>query len=610
MDNTEELEKELPVGAPAAPSADNEKVEDLTNTGTLADTIPRVNQEDLPIYLRWEEDPSKIGTWSNADPRDDMYESKVEVARLERLCEAKGARKAVTDYIIHTKEHPEDRSYEDFQASGFNTPGLTKPQYTEEMKLYAEGAYSKSIYQLTGDAVNSDGRVDIKDSRPEFVKDENSDEVESDIFDAMSSVNKKTASVEESVADKYYDIFETVKGIVSAQSINNHAFICGDAGVGKTTTVNDAVKEGLKRWKPNRRHSIKPTVVQESGSIGATPTPLLLFFYKNRHEKIIVLDDCDDFIISTRQDVQNFLKNITDVSRKPVSVSSTILSNANSILQKEQASLQQESVFEVKTDRLAEGYCTVVINDNPLEFPVSFKEAVQLGATFGYDKSVEVNKPKKLMNRFGEFGNIQAIREAQELNNKADELESEISKAMENNEFADIQDSNPGEFASLEDEVMEYVIQNKWIFDSSIVFVSNLSINQLDSAVRSRCDWSEIRLTMPEYLCRAEQILPKMKLGLDSSNATEVINWCKFESFAIFKKLMLGSQKYSNWALNVKASLDFRLIYKITNRFLRRVNSYCEENDIDPTDSSRWPEIEKNIRMKFIRDLISVLSIG
>lgn len=605
MDNTEELEKTLP--AEEIEKEQEKTVEDNTSTGTLADTIPRINQEDLPIHLRWHEDPEKIGTWSNSNPLDDIYEARAELARMERLCEAKGARKAMTAYIIATKDNPAERSFEDFESKGYNTVGLTKPQYTEEMKLYAEGAYGQNVYQLTGDAVNEDGTIEIKDTRPKFVKGETTDAREAAIFDAIEAANNKTESVEESVSDKYYGIFETVKTIASEKSTNHHAFICGDAGVGKTTTVMEAAEEGLKYWSPNARHSVKPTIVVDSGSIGSSPTPLLMYFYKNRHNKIVILDDCDDFILSTRQDVRNFLKNITDPTRKPVSVSSTILTNANNILSKEQAALNEGSLFEVNTDRLAEGICTVAINGNEIEFPVSFEEAVTLGKTFGYNRLAETNKPRKLMNRFGEYGSIQAIRETQELNNKAAALENEISKMVYENDTPAKEEI--GDNYSLED-VNEYVIMNKWIFDSSIIFVSNLSLSQLDEAVASRCDPYEIRLTMPEFLCRAEQILPKMKIGIDSSNALKVLEWCKFESFAIFKILMLGSQKYSNWTVNIKSRLDFRLLNKITNRFLRRVNTYCETNNIDPTDESHWPEIEDAIRAKFCKDLLGVLAIG
>ena len=101
-----------------------------------------------------------------------------------------------------------------------------------------------------------------------------------------------------------------------------------------TTTVNRAIQDGQALWTPNRRHSTLPTVVKESGSIGSSFTPLLLFFYKNRHNKLILLDDCDGFVVSTNKDIQNFLKALVG-PQLPISVSPTTLDNANNSLKKE-----------------------------------------------------------------------------------------------------------------------------------------------------------------------------------------------------------------------------------------------------------------------------------
>lgn len=369
-----------------------------------------------------------------------------------------------------------------------------------------------------------------------------------------------------------------------------------------TTTVNRAIQDGQALWTPNRRHSTLPTVVKESGSIGSSFTPLLLFFYKNRHNKLILLDDCDGFVVSTNKDIQNFLKALVG-PQLPISVSPTILDNANNSLKKEFSDKKKESIIEVNTDRLAEGICNVTANGENFDFSVSFEEAVELGKAFGYNKLSETNKPRKLINRFGEYGNIQAIREVQALNQRAADLENAISKGFER---SDMQEDIP----MSDGDAVEYVIQNKWEFDSSIIFVTNLALSEVDQAVLSRCEKSELRLTMLEYLCRAEQILGDMKIGIESSNAAEVIEWCKYEAFALFKILLLGTTKYKNWAVNIKAHLDFRLLNVITNKFLIRVNKLWAKEGIDPTIPTNRPIIEDKVRGKFIEDLIKVLATG
>lgn len=592
----ENTEVQAPISEEIVESPETDTQE---STATLADTIKKVDQSTLPPFLQFHEDPSLIKT-----KIEDMYESKEAITGLYKLLEAKGTRQAITRYLIDTKDKPEIRSYDDFNNRGYNdNVNIPRSTYTEEIKLYNEGAYGKHVYDLTGEKRDEKtGAVITVDSRPDFEATSSSDKLETEIFNVMNSLNNRTKSVEESVADKYEEVYDAVHVIASEKSVNRHAIICGEAGVGKTTTVNRAIQDGQALWTPNRRHSTLPTVVKESGSIGSSFTPLLLFFYKNRHNKLILLDDCDGFVVSTNKDIQNFLKALVG-PQLPISVSPTILDNANNSLKKEFSDKKKESIIEVNTDRLAEGICNVTANGENFDFNVSFEEAVELGKAFGYNKLSETNKPRKLINRFGEYGNIQAIREVQALNQRAADLENAISKGFER---SDMQEDIP----MSDGETVEYVIQNKWEFDSSIIFVTNLALSEVDQAVLSRCEKSELRLTMLEYLCRAEQILGDMKIGIESSNAAEVIEWCKYEAFALFKILLLGTTKYKNWAVNIKAHLDFRLLNVITNKFLIRVNKLWAREGIDPTVPTNRPIIEDKVRGKFIEDLIKVLATG
>ena len=247
MEN-EELEN-TEVQAPISEEiVENPETNTQESTATLADTIKKVDQSTLPPFLQFHEDPSLIKT-----KIEDMYESKEAITGLYKLLEAKGTRQAITRYLIDTKDNPEIRSYDDFNNRGYNdSVNITRSTYTEEIKLYKEGAYGKNVYALTGEKRDEKtGEVLTVDSRPDFNAEQSSDKIESEIFNVMSSINNRTKSVEESVADKYEEVYDAVYVIASEKSVNRHAIICGEAGCGKTTMLNYIFDTNIKSISPN-----------------------------------------------------------------------------------------------------------------------------------------------------------------------------------------------------------------------------------------------------------------------------------------------------------------------------------------------------------------------
>lgn len=257
MEN-EELEN-TEVQAPISEEiVENPETDTQESTATLADTIKKVDQSTLPPFLQFHEDPSLIKT-----KIEDMYESKEAITGLYKLLEAKGTRQAITRYLIDTKDNPEIRSYDDFNNRGYNdNVNIPRSTYTEEIKLYNEGAYGKHVYDLTGEKRDEKtGAVITVDSRPDFDAANSSDKLETEIFNVMNSLNNRTKSVEESVADKYEEVYDAVHVIASEKSVNRHAIICGEAGVGKCLSyetkipirVENIVAEEIALWLESQK---------------------------------------------------------------------------------------------------------------------------------------------------------------------------------------------------------------------------------------------------------------------------------------------------------------------------------------------------------------------
>ena len=364
-----------------------------------------------------------------------------------------------------------------------------------------------------------------------------------------------------------------------------------------THTVEAGLIKGLEEWKPNKKHKNKPRFISRSGSVGTSMTDLLIFFFKNRHETLILLDDADGFLKDTSQEIANFMKVLLNSTLKPISSPNQIRKKANSDLKKENESIGRVGI-KVDTSKLLEGKCSVICGTEKVEFDVDLKESAKIKNVFGFRKHLKekVYTPLNQIDKYVER-NLGLLSESDELTDEEKEILNDIEATAEemglNNQELDTVDQIP----------------DTWIFDSNLILISNLYISEIDEAVISRCDTYQLNLTIPEFFCRAEQILDELKVGEYSSTDSKVINWAKREAFAMLKIAVLGSKSFKNVYIPVNIHLDFRFVgNKVTNKFLSRALRYCRDNNVQLDDQRNWPEIEMKIRDGFMRDLIKLLA--
>lgn len=553
---------------------------------TLADLIKV--WDDLPDYLKFEVDESK---------GDRMYESTYEgiyQKSLKHIMEAKNTRDVMRRFCSNHEK--QDWTWENFvkeNADFIEETDFHSYDFKRELGLIEKGVYK--IYNP--DTVKG---VDVKDSdtRPEFdpIAPDN-DPIMISLYKALVAANNQTDNVAQSVADKYDGLFETARNVASGASLNPHAFICGESGVGKSHTVEAGVKKGLEEWKPNKKHKNKPRFISRSGSVGTSMTDLLIFFFKNRHETLILLDDADGFLKDTSQEIANFMKVLLNSTLKPISSPNQIRKKANSDLKKENESIGRVGI-KVDTSKLLEGKCSVICGTEKVEFDVDLKESAKIKNVFGFRKHLKekVYTPLNQIDKYVER-NLGLLSESDEFTDEEKEILNNIEATAEemglNNQELDTVDQIP----------------DTWIFDSNLILISNLYISEIDEAVISRCDTYQLNLTIPEFFCRAEQILDELKVGEYSSTDSKVINWAKREAFAMLKIAVLGSKSFKNVYIPVNIHLDFRFVgNKVTNKFLSRALRYCRDNNVQLDDPRNWPEIEMKIRDGFMRDLIKLLA--
>ena len=548
---------------------------------TLADLIKV--WDDLPDSLKFEVDETK---------GDKMYES-IYQENLTHIFEAKNARDVMRRFCIsHDKK---DWTWDNFQkdnAEFIEENDFHSYDFKRELGLIEKGTYK--IYDP--DAVKGKD-VEDTDTRKAFDPSEpGADPIMISLYKALVSANNQTDSVAQSVADKYDGLYETARNVASGASLNPHAFICGEPGVGKSYSVERGIEKGLSEWKPNKKHKNKPEFISRSGSVGTAFTDLLIFFFKNRHEKLILLDDCDGFLVGPSQDINNFMKVLLNSTLKPISTPRTIRANANRQLEKEKESIEPKSIH-VDTSKLLEGKCAISCGEESFEFDVNLQEAAKIRSVFGFKKHLTEKKTYDPLHQIDKYveRNLGLMNES-DLTDEEEEKLEDIEKAAEEMGLGN------AELDTVEQ------IPDDWIFDSNLVLISNLYISDIDDAVISRCDTYQLNLTIPEFFCRAEQILDDLKVGEYSSTNPEVIKWAKREAFAWLKIAVLGSSEFKNVHVPVNVHLDFRFVgNKVTNKFLSRAIRYCRDNNVDLDKPENWPQIELGLRDGFMRDLLKLL---
>jgi hypothetical protein len=72
-------------------------------------------------------------------------------------------------------------------------------------------------------------------------------------------------------------------------------------------------------------------------------------------------------------------------------------------------------------------------------------------------------------------------------------------------------------------------VPNRFVFDGQIIFISNLDINQIDPAVRTRSYTININLTEEQVFVIMEKSLPNILPNVDISTKKEVLDFLKTE---------------------------------------------------------------------------------
>lgn len=559
-------------------------------TGTLADTIKPA--ETLPPEYMFNPDEDLI-----LDDLWEGYDIGMRQQQKLKLEEAISKSTCIFKYFIDTVDNPESRSFEDFNNRGYNLADLNRTDWNnntftakkltiEELKARVAKAEGKGNYSTPVASFGGQKIDPANDNRAEFSDEDNeNDSLEDkflrDIRKNIAEFDSQERTLAERVHAKFDKVYQTAERVASGRSLKQYAFIYGMAGIGKSYTVGAAVKRGAEKW---RGVGPKPEIVTYHGAIGSAPTPLLVFFFKNKAHKVVVLDDADGFVKSTNEDVQNILKCLMDPEGFAVTTPVTIRALATKLYRKDvglDESVQPEEKgvrFTVDTSRVDEGFVKADIGGLVYEFKVNSKEeADQLKECFPMHKVTEKERNayktfREAMHKLDNSSKWMSLQEQDafirsiDLDEIGDDTIAAAAVANNDNEFL---------------EELPEEIPSSFYFTSGMIMISNLNREDLNDAIQSRCDCIPIYLNHEEFMFRAEEVLKWIVVSKTTLTEPELVEWAKREAFALFKACM-NDLKYKNSKINMRIGipLELRIIASLAGLLLARFDSWCDKNEI------------------------------
>lgn len=397
-----------------------------------------------------------------------------------------------------------------------------------------------------------------------------------------NSAVDEVMSAADSANDKFDTIYSVARTILTGRGIKHHGFIFGAPGVGKTYSVKQAIKyEFPKGALAKKGYQIE----FNSGDIGRSASAIVAFFYKNREKKVIILDDCDAFLLSTDQAIQNLLKAMldldnTDKNPKYISVSPTIRKLASKLIAAD-SKMDEGVEISVDENRLREGMLTISVGGK-----VAYDEA----ATEEDLKTFHIKEAKKsVVKKFDEASYFGLDLYNEELNVDEDDLDD-----------GSIEDAN--ELRQLETGEEDEGIPPKWRFTSRLIMISNLKKDQLNDAVLSRTLSYGLFLTRDEFMARLAQILPNLLTDVETEASPHLVDYAKKVAYAYLLAavdIANNGGSVSGRTVKITQPLQFRIIAELAGKWMQRVDDYMIKNGINDESDAILNDINNQIKRKF-----------
>lgn len=566
-------------------------MEEVEVTNTLLDSRDMVgevesileNPQSLPDDLQYDSKEDPEYTANAAEMREAFWAAYM-TNGVDKMEEGFSIKNAIKDYVTKNGGKIDVDGFIDSLPSDVPTAKYYKTHRdVAEQQLNAYLAKNPAVGAAAAEA---------EPAKP-FSADDLTNDLAKELVTSGGDGVDEVMSAKDSAEDKFSTIYSIAKTIFQGKGIKHHAFIYGDPGVGKTYSVKKAMQVEFPRGALSKKgYSIE----WNSGDIGKAASNMVSFFYKHRQNKVIVLDDCDSFVLSKDQAIQNLLKGMLDLDNteknpKYITTPASIRNLASKILANEAKSEMHEGVeFSIDQEKLLEGRLVMSIEGEEV-----LNEAIEPEELKKF-KIVETKKPvresKKALDT-GDYFGLGLMNEAV-VNDDDDNWDGELSE--EDQELAEQLNQLDNDY---EDDVE---IPPKWRFTSRLIMISNLRKSDLNDAVLSRTLSYELSLTQEEFLARLSEILPNLLTDVETESSMEIVEYAKKVAFAN----LIAAVDIANHGGAVKGKrviidqkLQFRIIAELAGKWMQRADDYAEKNGITTQDRLTLDRINNDIKMNF-----------
>lgn len=354
-------------------------------------------------------------------------------------------------------------------------------------------------------------------------------------------------------SDQMYSYVDTVvRAIANGTSATRHAVVYGDPGVGKSHIIFAAVKEECAK---NHRH-----LDIASGALSASITSVVGYFAAHAEDEVLVLDDNDDIINNSAPPlVKNFLKAILDAKADETPVTTG-------------SGPAYVSAFEdaIRAKRAKD------------EFFSKKKESLTFDDLYGrrnrlYEENLIVAKPKGKIVKI----DLPTLMRESVLRVSVDGRVV-LSERVSRREVQHLMNSVILSEAKRksEDDGEEFpAFPSAFTFTSSVIFISNLKLGDIDEALTNRCIMVPIFLDLDQRLERIDQVRSGMCREKRGAHGQLIgspqwkLDWANDVAFKTLEDLIeMHKNGQKLWGKNVDIKPDRRPSLRTFSQF---VNLWC-----------------------------------